>query len=114
MSLSCRAAVEKALRNVINSKEAEAARLRSEIIRLRHHLQLAADTQQQQQSNALVQEADTPSDPASRQAVLAAAVAAKDKPLAVVAQLERYVVWSLAFTPVPSKYADLSCLQETA
>ena len=87
-----RAIAEKVMRNVISNKEAEAARLRSEITRLRHHLQLAAnaaDAQQQQPQGGGEQDAAAACDPAARQAVLASAVAAKDKPMAVVAQLER-------------------------
>lgn len=82
---------DKAFRNVISNKQAETARLHSEITRLRHHLQLVsnADSQQQQQQGPSEQEAAAAPDPAAREAVLVSAIAAKDKPMAVVAQLER-------------------------
>lgn len=81
------------------NKEAEAARLRGEVQRLRtlqqqscpdtpstatddpeRNLDTAADTHGSSQ---------TPADPVARQAVLDAAVAAKDKPTALVTQLQR-------------------------
>lgn len=85
---------------MVANKEAEAARLRGEVQRLRNskvqessaQVTSSSDTQQQQSSqsttsDAVVQEAVA--DPSARQAVLDAAVAAKEKPTALVHQLER-------------------------
>jgi hypothetical protein len=95
---SCRSIAERALRNVVANKEAEAARLRGEVQRLRRAQEASpqatstSGSQQQQSSqftnsDAGVQEAVA--DPAARQAVLDAAVAAKEKPTALLHQLER-------------------------
>lgn len=83
---------------MVANKEAEAARLRGEVQRLRRAQEASpqatstSGSQQQQSSqftnsDAGVQEAVA--DPAARQAVLDAAVAAKEKPTALLHQLER-------------------------
>lgn len=83
---SCRSIAERALRRVVANKDAEAVRLQSEVSRLRHRLSAA--------EAAADAAAGTPAavpDAAGRQALLDAAVAAKEKPIATVLQLERYV-----------------------
>lgn len=82
---------------MVASKEAEAARLRGEIQRLRNSSSLhdnpsSSQNAQKQQQQALQDASDQdtdPADPAERQAVLEAAVAAKDKPSALLHQLQR-------------------------
>jgi hypothetical protein len=84
---------------VIANKDAEAARLRGEVQRLRsnnsNNLQDSASDTRQQQLGSL-QNADGPDaastgvlDLAEREAVLEAAVAAKDKPTAQLHELQR-------------------------
>lgn len=83
---------------MVANKDAEAARLRGEVQRLRSSSNSnslrensSSDTQQQQHQ-ALQEAAGLDADvldPAERQAVLEAAVAAKDKPTALVHELQR-------------------------
>jgi hypothetical protein len=84
---------------VVANKDAEAARLRGEVQRLRsnnsNNLQESASDTRQQQNGGLQDaggpEADSAGvlDPAEREAVLEAAVAAKDKPTAQLHELQR-------------------------
>lgn len=92
-----RSIAERALRNVLANKEAESARLHSEISRLRHSLQAGQTTET---SDSALQDKQIPSpadecaavlDAAGRKALLEAAIAAKQKPVAVLLQLERSV-----------------------
>lgn len=84
---------------MVANKDAEAARLRGEVQRLRsnnsNNLQEGASDTRQQQHGGL-QDAGGPDaastvvlDPAEREAVLEAAVAAKDKPTAQLHELQR-------------------------
>lgn len=100
---SCRSIAERALRNVVASKEAEAARLRGEVERLRRSQTAtttaaaaervtATQASQDQHSTLADDDADAAAavgSPAARQAVLEEAVPAKDKPTALVHQLQR-------------------------
>lgn len=80
---ACRSIAERALRRVVANKDAEAVRLQSEIARLRH-AQAATDA-------AGRAAAPLPAlDAAGRQVLLDAAVAASEKPIAAVLQLQRY------------------------
>ncbi|KAF6260212.1 hypothetical protein COO60DRAFT_916411 [Scenedesmus sp. NREL 46B-D3] len=78
---ACRSIAERALRRVVANKDAEAVRLQSEIARLRH-AQAATDA-------AGRAAAPLPAlDAAGRQLLLDAAVAASEKPIAAVLQLQ--------------------------
>jgi len=85
--------VENALKNVLANKEAEIARVRSEVFRLRRNLQLPTDIPAPAAAAVstcpVEPDASCVLEPAAREAVLAAAIAAKDKPTAVITQLER-------------------------
>jgi hypothetical protein len=90
----CRLIAERALRGVVASKEAEAARLRGELQRMRNSNSNSSSNSKPQNSTAAENQQDADAgtdapDPAARQAVLEAAVAAKEKPTALVHQLQR-------------------------
>jgi hypothetical protein len=116
-----RSIAERALRNVIANKDAEAARLRGEVQRMRSSKLQESSAQhmtgsEQHPSQHVPSETsatDAATDPAARQAVLEAAVAAKEKPTALVHQLQRYTVLALASTcrtpSEPLTDASMSC-----
>lgn len=90
-----RSIAERALRNVLANKEAESARLRSEISRLRHTLQAGQTAETSDSALQIPSPADECAavlDATGRKALLQAATAAKQKPVAVLLQLERSVV----------------------
>lgn len=89
----CRSIAERALRNVVANKEAEAARLRGEVQRLRcstlQDSDAAVDPEDKATAEQRQSDIEAAADPAARQAVLDAAVAAKEKHTALVHQLQR-------------------------
>jgi hypothetical protein len=97
---------ERALRRVVANKDAEAVRLLSEVARLRHRLSAA-------EAEAAAGTPTAPAaipDAAGRQALLDAAVAAKEKPIATVLQMERCAAMvvsccSAASKPGPAVYS---------